>query len=72
MDRLRFKELLKKADLSKKEFCTIIGLNYNTVNTWGSGNINIPLWVETWLNNYIKAKNYEGVKDKVLEIEGIE
>lgn len=57
MNREEFNELLKKAELNKKEFCDLIGLNYPTVNTWRSSNINIPIWVKSWLENYIKAKD---------------
>lgn len=63
MDREEFNTLLEKANLSKKDFCQIIDLNYNTVNTWGSSNINIPKWVKSWLDNYVKAKDM----DKVVE-----
>lgn len=69
MDREEFNRLLVEANLSKKGFCKIIELNYNTVNTWGSSKVNIPKWVKSWLENYIKAKSYNDVKDKVLEIE---
>lgn len=71
VDREEFNALLEKANLSKKDFCQIIDLNYSTVNTWGSSSINIPKWVKSWLENYIKAKSYNDVKNKVLEIEGI-
>jgi len=70
MNREEFNNLLKKANLTKKEFCNLIDLNYSTVNTWGSSKINIPKWVKSWLENYIKSKSYEDIKDKVLEIEG--
>ena len=70
MNREEFNNLLKQANLSKKEFCEFIDLNYNTVNTWGSSKINIPKWVKSWLENYIKSKSYEDIKDKVFEIEG--
>ncbi|MFY9085373.1 XRE family transcriptional regulator [Aliarcobacter cryaerophilus] len=63
MDREEFNTLLEKANLTKKEFCKIIDLNYSTVNTWGSSSINIPKWVKSWLENYIKAKDM----DKVVE-----
>lgn len=63
MDREEFNTLLEKANLTKKEFCQIIDLNYNTVNTWGSSSINIPKWVKSWLDNYVKAKDM----DKVVE-----
>mgnify|MGYP006967034384 CR=1 FL=1 len=65
MDREEFNQLLVKANLSKKEFCEIIDLNYNTVNTWGSSQINIPKWVESWLENYIKAQSMDKVVDAV-------
>ena len=70
MNREEFNSLLKEADLTKKEFCNLIDLNYSTVNTWGSSKINIPKWVKSWLENYIKSKSYEDIKDKVFEIEG--
>ncbi len=69
MDREEFNKLLEKAQLSKKDFCEIIELNYNTVNNWGSKNISVPKWVKSWLENYIKSKCYNELKDKVYEIE---
>lgn len=63
VDREEFNTLLEKANLTKKEFCQIIDLNYSAVNNWGTGNINIPKWVKSWLENYIKAKDM----DKVVE-----
>lgn len=65
MDRKIFNDLLKSANLSKKDFCDIIGLNYATVNTWGSSNINIPIWVKSWLENYIKAKDIDKIAETV-------
>lgn len=65
MDREEFNTLLEKANLSKKDFCQIIDLNYNTVNTWGSSNINIPKWVKSWLENYIKAKDMDNIVEAV-------
>ena len=68
MELLQFKELLKKAGLNKKQFAELLEMQYNTVNAWGSNN-SIPTWVKTWLENYIKAKSYEDIKNKILEIE---
>ncbi len=65
MDREEFNVLLEKANLSKKEFCQIIDLNYSTVNTWGSSSINIPKWVKSWLENYIKAKDMDNIVEAV-------
>ncbi len=72
MDKIEFKELLKKASLTKKELCESLEVSYNTANAWGNNGRDYPYWLKSWLNNYIKAKNYDGVKDKVFEIEGIE
>lgn len=58
MELSQFKELLKKANLNKKQFAELLEMQYNTVNAWGSNN-NIPAWVETWLENYIKAKRFD-------------
>ena len=70
MNKEDFNELLKKANLSKKEFAGIIDMQYTSVNNWGSSQ-KFPRWVKSWLENYIKAKSYTDVKDKVFEIEGI-
>jgi len=72
MDRKEFNLLLKNANLSKKEFCEIIGLNYNTVNTWGSSKINIPKWVKSWLENYIKVQKNTKEEDKLTSEEILE
>ena len=69
MDKEELKQLLKQADLTKKELAGITGLAHSTVNNWGSGQ-NVPHWVKSWLENYIKSKSYEDIKDKVFEIEG--
>ena len=60
MELSQFKELLKKADLNKKQFAELLEMQYNTVNAWGSNN-NIPTWVKSWLENYIKAKDMDKV-----------
>jgi DNA-binding transcriptional regulator YiaG len=62
MEKEEFNELLKKATLSKKEFANIIGISSASLNNWGSSQ-GIPYWVESWLKNYIKAKDM----DKVVE-----
>lgn len=67
MDREKFNALLEKANLSKKEFCQIIELNYNTVNTWGSSKVNIPKWVKSWLENYISKKKFDNIKEIIKD-----
>ena len=71
MEKEEFNKLLNKAGITKKEFANIIGISQGSLNNWGSTQ-NIPYWVESWLENYIKAKTYKDIKDKVFEIEGLE
>ena len=59
--------------MSKKTLAEKTNLAYSTVNNWGSSQ-NIPHWVESWLENYIKARCFEKIvedveaikKDKIL------
>lgn len=67
VDREEFNALLEKANLTKKEFCQIIDLNYSAVNNWGTGNINIPKWVKSWLENYIEKKKFEHIKNTIKD-----
>lgn len=67
MDRNKFNSLLKQANLTKKQLAEIIGMQYSSVNNWGSSQ-EFPKWVESWLQNYIKAQTYEEVKDKLYEV----
>ncbi len=50
-----FVELLKKSELNKKEYSEKTKLAYSTVANWSTTN-NVPEWVESWLENYTKAK----------------
>lgn len=61
MDRLKFNELLKKSNLTKREFSELLGVAYNTVNGWGSPQ-NVPYWVESWLDLYIENKECKELK----------
>lgn len=64
MELSDFKELLKKAGLNKKQFSELLEMQYNTVNAWGSNNA-IPVWVKSWLENYIKAKEFDNIVSAV-------
>ena len=66
-----FKQLLKEANLTKREFSELLQISYQGVNNWGTNNREYPYWVKSWLVNYIKAKSYESIKDKVFEIENV-
>lgn len=67
MKKEDFTELLKKHGLKKKQFADLSGENYHTVLGWGreytdnglTKTIAIPNWIDSWLNNYEKAKKYE-------------
>ena len=68
MSYKEFEELLRKVNINKKEFSNLTELSYQTVMNWNHTD-NVPKWVKSWLDNYIKAKCYTDVKDKVIEIE---
>ena len=57
-----FEELLKEANLTKKEFAELVDMNYTSITNWNKSE-KIPFWVKSWLENYIKAK----VSDKVID-----
>ena len=59
MTKIEFNKLLFNANLSKKEFSNLVELSSVTVNGWGGTDKPIPAWVETWLENYIKAKRFD-------------
>ena len=58
----QFKELMKKAELSKKSFSEILGTSYNAVNGWGTNNRGYPYWVQSWLTLYIDNKECKELK----------
>ena len=63
MEKERFKQLLKKADLNKRTFSQYLGLKYQSVNSWGNNGRNVPYWVESWLNLYIDNKRCKQMKE---------
>ncbi|MFW2585553.1 hypothetical protein [Aliarcobacter butzleri] len=71
MKKQEFDETLKKIGLSRQEFADMTELAYSTIGNWHDEKKPVPGWVKSWLDNYVKAKSYNDVKDKVLEIEGI-
>jgi len=70
MNYKEFEEFLKKSKLNKKEFSTLTELSYQTVMNWNNTD-NVPKWVKSWLENYVKIKNYEEIRDKIYRIEGL-
>lgn len=63
MDKEELKQLLKQANLTKKEFASIIGISVGSLNNWGSTQ-NVPYWVKSWLENYIEKQKHQ----KMIEI----
>ena len=62
MEKIEFQSLLKEAKLKKKDLATILGIGQLSVNNWGSSK-DIPYWVESWLDNFIKARKFDEAKN---------
>jgi len=69
--KIEFDTTLKDINLTRQEFADLTNLTYGAVSNWHDDKKPIPGWVKSWLENYIKAKSYTDVKEKVFEIEGI-
>lgn len=65
MDRNKFNELLKQANLNKKQLSEILQTSYQGVNSWGTNGRGYPYWVESWLQNYIKSKDIDKIADVI-------
>ena len=63
---IEFRLLLKKANLSIKEFATICGLNPNSISSNWKRKDKVPKWVKPFLLNYIKAQKIDEIKNFVL------
>lgn len=67
MNKEIFKELLKKAGLSKKDFAEILDIPYQTANSWGANDRGYPYWIESWLNLYIENKDCKELKQMIKD-----
>lgn len=63
-----FLRLMKLANLNKKQLAEISGIPYATINNWGY-RAPYPSFIKFLLENHIKAKKYDEIKNKVLELE---
>jgi len=64
MQLSEFKQLLKKADMNKKDFAALTKISYGTVNSWGvEGRAEVPEWIRPFLYFYIKSKKLDKIKD---------
>ena len=61
--REKLNTLFKHAGLTKKEFVTLLSINYQSVNAWESTQP-APYWAWSWLENYAKARMF----DRMLEL----
>ena len=61
--REKLNRLFKHAGLSKKEFASMLNMNYQSVNAWESTQA-APYWAWSWLENYAKARMF----DKMMEL----
>jgi hypothetical protein len=62
-----FTQLMKKAELNKKEFADILGTSYQGVNNWGTNGREYPYWVKSWLDLYIENKQCKQLKQMIKE-----
>jgi DNA-binding transcriptional regulator YiaG len=65
MNKIEFTATLNKIGLSKRQFSELSNTPYNTVNNWNDENRPVPSWIESWLENYIKAKDIEKIAEAV-------
>ena len=61
--REKLNTLFKHEKNKKKEFATLLSINYQSVNAWESTQP-APYWAWSWLENYAKARMF----DRMLEL----
>jgi len=62
-----FKELVKKANLTKKSFSDLVGTSTQSVNNWSNKDRGVPYWVNSWLNLYIENKDCKELKQIIKQ-----
>ena len=60
-----FKSKLKECGLTIKKFAEICGLSADSISVSWREKGKTPQWVDTWLDNYLKAKTLDNVKDVI-------
>ena len=65
MKKEEFDVLLKKSNLDRKEFALLSGIQYSSVGKWNDNSRPIPVWVQSWLENYIRAKIADDILDSL-------
>ena len=61
MNNKDFDAKLKSLGISRQDFCDMTGLAYSSVANWKDESKPIPIWVDSWLENYAKAKTLDDV-----------
>ncbi|WP_300745220.1 hypothetical protein, partial [uncultured Helicobacter sp.] len=61
MNKKDFDAKLKSLGISRQDFCDMTGLAYSSVANWKDERKPIPIWVDSWLDNYAKAKTLDDV-----------
>lgn len=66
MTNTNFEQVLQHLELTKKDFAQIVGMPYQTLMNWKQKD-ETPIWVDSWIENYKKARKYEIIKALILE-----
>lgn len=61
MTKEEFDNKLKTIGMTRQTFADITKLSYGAVSNWQDHKKPVPGWVESWIDNYIKAKFGEDV-----------
>ena len=67
MDYDSFKELLKKNKMTIKEFAAKVGINSKTISTTWCSKQETPIWVDSWFENFEKAKSFDDLKNIISQ-----
>ncbi len=67
MDIQDFESTLKRLDLSKADFAKMVGAVYNGVINWNVRG-QTPKWVQSWLENYEKARKFDKIKELLKSV----
>ena len=67
MDIQDFESTLKRLDLSKADFAKMVGAVYTGVINWNVRG-QTPKWVQSWLENYEKARKFDKIKELIKSV----
>ncbi|TLD79827.1 hypothetical protein LS68_009135 [Helicobacter sp. MIT 05-5293] len=67
MNKKDFDAKLKSLGISRQDFCNMTGLAYSSVANWKDESKPIPIWVDSWLENYKLAQKYKVIEELVID-----